>query len=188
MKLFLPTLAAIILCTFAASAQTLSNTDISSRIRSLNAEKFITLTFNGSGNTTTIRAVSDNFPDAEAKRSGILAMNFALGTYYAGDKLLRTPEKLLLSFWVLTKKPKFGEHHSLSFKVNGSTIDLGDSRYVYKERLDVEYLNFELRPDQIASLAASDGGHIQVGSQTFTLTSSQKNLIADILDITKVGN
>lgn len=188
MKLFLLTLAAIILCSVPTSAQTLSNTDISSRIRSLNAEKFITLTFNDSGSTTTIRAVSDNFPDAEAKRSGILAMNFALGTYYAGDKLSRTPEKLLLSFWVLTKKPKFGEHHSLLFKKNGSTVDLGDSRYVYKNRLDVEYLNFELRPDQLASLASADGGRITLGTQTFTLTASQKKIITDILDITKVGN
>jgi len=166
-------------------AQSNTNAEINSHIKALNAGEFITLTFNG--NTTTIRAVSDNFSQTEASRSGIQAMNFALGLYYPGDKLLHTPEKLLLSFWVLTKKPRFGEHNSLSFKKNGATIDLGNSRYVYKDRLDVEYLNFELRPEQLAALMASDGGKISLGSETFTLTSSQKKIFKDILEITKAG-
>jgi len=181
---FLLLFSIIFLVAFAA-AQTNSNAEMNSRIKALNAGKFITLDFNG--NTTTIRAVSDNFSDTEAKHSGILAMNFALGLYYPGDKLLKTPDKLLLSFWVLTKNPRFGEHNALSFRNNGAVTDLGDSRYSYKDRLDVEYLNFELRPDQLAALMSSDGGKITLGSETFTLTSSQKKIFQDILEITKVG-
>ncbi len=183
MKKNLITLFTIVLISGSVIAQSRSNADISSRIKVLNAGKFITLTFNGS--TTTLRAVSDNFSDAEAKRSGILAMNFALGIIYAGDKLSQTPDKLLFSFWVLTKKPRFGEKHSLAFQKNGATVDIGDSRYVYKDRLDVEYLNFELSRDQLAVLATSES--IRLGSQTFTFTASQKRIIVDILDITKVG-
>lgn len=175
----------IVLFVAFTAAQSKTNTEMNSRIKALNADKFITLTFNG--NTSTIRAVSDNFSDDEAKRRGILAMNFALGSIYPGDSLSKTPDKLLLSFWVLTKKPKFGEHNGLSFLKNGAVVDLGGPRYSYKDRLDVEYLNFELRPDQIAALMAADGGKITLGSGSFTLTSSQKKIIQDILEITKVG-
>jgi hypothetical protein len=163
-------------------SQTLTNAELTRRIKDRHAEKSISLVFNAAGNTTTIRGVSENFPSAESKHAGILAMNFAVGFYFPGGELTHPPDKLLLSFWVLTKKPRFRDSNSL----NAGTAAFGNARYAYKDRMDVEYLNFELRPDEIASIAAA--GKIKIGSENFTLTAEQKDLLADILAIIRTGD
>src|SRR5690606_8141678 len=146
MKLILTVIFTLTFC-IPAFSQTLTNADLTRRIKERRAEKSISLTFNAAGNTTTIRGVSENFSSAESKHAGILAMNFAVGFYYPGSELKHPPEKLLLSFWVLTKKPRFRESNSL----NAGTAAFGNARYAYKDRMDVEYLNFELRSDEIAA-------------------------------------
>lgn len=174
-------LAVIFTLTFSISAfsQTLTNAELTRRIKERRAEKTISLSFNAAGNTTTVRGVSENFPSAESKHAGVLAMNFAVGFYFPGSELAHSPDKLLLSFWVLTNRPRFRESNSL----NAGTAAFGNARYAYKERMDMEYLNFELRPDEIAVMAAA--GKIKIGSENFTLTAEHRDLLADILALIK---
>lgn len=179
MKLILTVIFTLIF-SITVFSQTLTNAQITQRIKDRRAENSISLTFNSAGNTTTIRGVSENFPSAESKHAGILAMNFAVGFYYPGSELKDPPEKLLLSFWVLTEKPRFRENNSL----NAGTAAFGNARYAYKDRMDVEYLNFELSSDEIAAIAAA--GKIKIGSEDFTLTAEQKDLLNDILAIIKM--
>ena len=61
-----------------------------------------------------VMAVAENFPDAEASRANVRAMNFAIGFFYLGQTLERAPDPILLTFWVLSKKPQFGENHSMT--------------------------------------------------------------------------
>lgn len=181
MKLILAVIFTLAFC-IPAFSQTLTNTELTRRIKERHAEKSISLTFNAAGNTTTVRGVSESFSSAESKHAGILAMNFAVGFYFPGSELAHPPDKLLLSFWVLTKKPRFRESNAL----NAGSAAFGTARYAYKDRMDMEYLNFELRPDDIAVVAAA--GKIKIGSENFTLTAEQKDLLADILSVIKTND
>src|SRR6185436_17983407 len=95
-------------------AQEISNDVIRERIRMAQAGKNITLTYDASARTSKIMAVSDNFAKDESSRAGILAMNFAIGFFYAGDSLAKPPDSFLLTFWVMSRKPRFGENHALT--------------------------------------------------------------------------
>ncbi len=181
MKLILAVIFTLIF-SITAFSQTLTNAELTRRIKERHAEKNISLTFNAAGNTTTVRGVSENFPSAESKHAGILAMNFAVGFYFPGSELTHPPDKLLLSFWVLTKKPRFGESNAL----NAGAASFGNARYAYKDRMDMEYLNFELRPEELSKMAAV--GKIKIGSENFTLTLEQRGLLADILAIIKMND
>ena len=113
MKITLAALLAAIFV-FTANAQNLSNETMRDRIRSAKVDNGMTLTFDEAGRTSKLMAISDNFAKDESSRAGVLAMNFALGCIYAGDSLTKSPENFLMTFWVLSKKPRFGENHSMT--------------------------------------------------------------------------
>jgi hypothetical protein len=187
MKLTLAIVVAILSLSLLTSAQ-VSNEAIQERINSAHAEKNIALTFDAAGRTTKLMAVSENFAKDEVGRSGILAMNFAMGVIYAGESLEKSPESFLLTFWVLSKKPKFGANHSMTVTLRDEMLVIGSARYAGKPREQMEYLNFEISRENLSKIAAQSEVKFQLGDEQFTFTKSQKKLIADILVVTKVGD
>ena len=186
MKRLISIIAALIVLTVAVSAQEISNDALQNRINSLNAEKSIALTFDDAGKTTKIMAVSENFSKDEAGRSGVLAMNFAIGLIYPGSSITKSPESFLLTFWVLSKKPRFGANHSLAVSLREEILVIGSARYAGKPREQMEYLNFEISREALTKIAGQTDVRFHLGDQEFTFTRSQMKLLADLLTTTQL--
>lgn len=177
----------IVLAAAASFGQAKPNSEISRQIASLRMEKNVRLDYDKSGNTSRLKAVTDNFSDSDVRRSGIQAMNFAMGFFYPGDVLKSAPDPIMLSFWVLTKRPRFGDDHSLRAFFGGDSIDLGDARYVSKPSENMEYLNFQLSRANLARIAQTHDVKLQIGKFEFNLTPEQRIVIAEILHVSEVG-
>lgn len=177
-------LVSIFVLISAASAQTRSNDAIRQQLKSLGSE--IAVNFDQNSKVTTIKGVAENFANDEAKRAGVKAMNFAVGVIYPGDGLDRSPEQFMLSFWVLSGKPRFGEDHTFNVFFGDGTMQLGDARYTARSRDGMEYLNFNLTRDQIKRIAAESKVYFQLGGKTFNFTPSQLKLFADLYLATEV--
>jgi hypothetical protein len=185
----IPTLiTAILVFSLNLAAQSKSNDSIASHIRQLQAAKSLTLTFDQPSNTSKIMGVADNFPSSEADEVGIQAMNFAIGFYYPGDSLQRSPDPIMLTFWVLSKKPRFTIEHDLTIFGDQEIVTLGTARYVSKPRMNMEYLNFEISRENLAKIAARTNVKFRLGDAEFTFTPSQLKLLADILIVSESGN
>ena len=179
-------IAALVLLSFVADAQTLSNEVIDARIKSARAENNISLDFDAAGGSTKFMAVSENFSKGDADRSGILAMNFALGVIYPGSSLAKTPESFLLTFWVLSKKPRFGANHAMTVTVGDEMLVIGSARYSGNPREQMEYLNFEISRENLRKIASEANVEFQLGEQRFAFTKSQIRLIEEVLVVTEV--
>ena len=169
----------------SASSQDLTNDLIQARIRTAQAGKQITLTHDAAGQTTKLMAVSDNFSKDEASRAGILAMNFAVGFFYPGDSMVRSPESFQLTFWVMSKKPRFSANHSMTAVMPDEMLVIGSARYVAKPREQMEYLNFEVSRENLAKIAGQSEVRFMLGDEEFTFTHSQMKLLADVLAVTE---
>lgn len=179
------TLLTLIIALFFVSslnAQSRSNTAIEQQLKSAGANA--TVHFDENSKVTTLKGVAENFSDADTKRSGAKAMNFAVGALYAGDKIERSVDPLTLSFWVMSGgKARFGESQMLS-AVGDETTDLGSGRYTFR-RDGMEYINFNLSRDQITKLANATTWNL--GGKQFTPTGSQRKLLREILAATQVN-
>jgi hypothetical protein len=173
---------ALLALSVCSLAQSKSNDALTNQVRSLRAEKSITVSYDAGGNSSKIMAVTENFSDGEAHSAGLQAMNFAMGFFYPGNELKSSPAEIHLAFWALSKKPRFAEAHGLKVIAGGATADLGDSRYAAKPREDMEYLNFSLSVESLAKLA-QPGARIQLGHSQFTITSSQAATIRNFLAV-----
>ncbi len=167
----------------SASAQ-VSNETLQTRIRSAQADKSFALTHDAAASTSKLMAVSDNVSKDDANRAGILAMNFAIGHFYAGDALTKEPDSFLLTFWVLTKKPRFGANHAMTVALRDEMLVIGSARYVAKPAQQMEYLNFEISQANLTKIAGQSDVRFMLGNQEFTFTKSQMKLLADLLMIT----
>ncbi|HEY2866394.1 MAG TPA: hypothetical protein VGJ02_04830 [Pyrinomonadaceae bacterium] len=177
LKLLIPA-ATIFLLALSAFGQGKSNDAINRQIRSLGIEKSITDTFDPSGNSSKLMAVTENFAYHETDRAGIEAMNMASGFFYPGSTLTAAPARLLFTFWCKTRKPRFADNHKLTIELaGGRTIDIGDARYSPRPRDDMEYLNFEITPSDLAALASAAGATFHLGAYTFTLTPQQQKVL-----------
>ena len=179
MKNVISILAVILIAFSIASAQK-TNDAISQQIKSLKADKTITLDYDSASNTTKIFVRADNFSDAEAKRAGIQAMNFGMAHIYVGKSLETTVDTFDLAFWVLTKKPRFAEANSWVM-LGGETLDLGSARYGAKPREDMEYLNFLIDRDALTRIASNSNVQFKLGDANFTFTRDQMRMFADLL-------
>jgi len=182
MKNFISILAVILIAFSIASAQK-TNDAISQQIKSLKADKTITLEYDSASNTTKIFVRADNFSDAEAKKAGIQAMNFGMAHIYVGKSLEATVDTFDLAFWVLTKKPRFAEANSWVM-LGGETLDLGSARYGAKPREDMEYLNFKVSRENLAKITAGSSAKFRIGPFDFTFTQSQLTIFKNLLAIT----
>ena len=183
MKSTLAVVFTLFLFSFSSSAQ-LSNETIQLRIRATRADN-INLTYDETGGTSKLMSVSENFARGEASKAGVLAMNFALGCIYPGNSLAKSPETFLFSFWVLSRKPRFGENHAMTVALREEMLVIGSARYSAKPSQQMEYLNFEISREKLAKIAAETEVRFQLGEQEFTFTKSQMKLIADVLAVTE---
>jgi hypothetical protein len=173
MKKILFSAILVTIASFSAFAQTKPNGIIEKQIRELGSS--IKLTYDRDSNVSKLMAVSENFPDAGS--AGVQAMNFAIGFMYPGLELAKAPENVLLTFWVLTKKPRFGANHNLI--LNGR--DIGPARYTAKPREDMEYLNFEISRADLTQIVGQTNASFKLGAFQLTFTRSQQKAISDLL-------
>src|SRR5258706_2720160 len=112
----------ILLLALTASAQK-TNDAIAKQIKSLKADKSITLTYDEASNASKIFVRADNFSDAEAKKAGIQAMNFGMAYNYVGKSLTSPPDSFDLAFWVLSNKPRFAVANKCTLTLGGEMLD-----------------------------------------------------------------
>jgi hypothetical protein len=177
---------AVLSLSAASNAQSKPNDKIIQQIKLRKAEKTLELSFDQNSNTSKLMAVSENFSSGDAKRAGILAMNFAIGFHYAGPSLTKSPDPILLTFWVLTKKPRFGENHAFTVMTGDEMLVLGNARYAAKTRQDMEYLNFEISRENLRKIAAQSNVRFKLGEAEFHFAPEQLKLFADILAVSEL--
>ena len=179
------TLAAVLVCisfTFVPAQKT--NEAIKDQIRSLHAEKQLVLTYDTGAKSSKIMATADNFADSEAKAAGLQAMNFGMAFFYNGPSLAASPEFINFTFWVMAKKPRFVGGSQWVATVGSPELDLGASRYFGKPNENMEYLNFVLKRDDLAKIAASPSPvKFKLGSYNFAFTPSQMTLLKNIIAV-----
>jgi hypothetical protein len=186
MKELIAAIVVLPILVFVANAQPLTNTTIKERIRAARAERDITLTFDPQGKTSKLMAVAGNFAGAEAKRSGLMAMNFAVGHIYPGNEMSAEPQSFLFTFWVLSKKPRFSEEHAMTVVLPEEMLVIGSGRYASRPAEQVEYLNFEISRENLMKIARQIEVGFMLGDERFTFTHSQMKLLADLLTVTAV--
>lgn len=187
MKYFAVLYLALLLSS-ATNAQTRSNESIRHQVKSLGSEGLITVSYDSGSNVTTMRAISENFSNDEAKRAGVRAMNFAAGALYSGNGIDKPLDSIMFSFWVLSSKPRFGEDHSLTIITGNETLSFGDARYVARGRDGMEYLNFEITREQLRKIANLSNVRVMLGRKEFSFTRLQLKLLADLYLITQLGS
>ena len=133
-------------------------------------------------------AVAENFPDSEVKAAKVLAMNFAVGFFYPGDKLERMPKQIMFTFWVMSKKPQFADKHSLTLFAGGETFEIGDTRYSGKPQQNMEYLNFLISREVLVKVCSFSDVRIKLGDADFTFTKDQLRMLADLLILSDPTN
>ena len=183
MKTLVCLVTVILLSSAITNAQPKPNGAIARQLKALGAESTITLTHDSASNMSKIMAVSGNFSDAESKAADIRAMNFAAGFLYQGQSLDRSPDQILVTFWVLAKQNRFGNGHALVMQLDGQTVDLGDSRYVARPRDNMEYLNFNLSRDVLARVVSGSNVRFTLGGAIFTFSSDQQKMLANLLSL-----
>lgn len=166
--------------------QTKTNAAIQAQLKGLGAEGF-EVSFDAPSNVTTLRAVAENFANDEAKRAGVRAMNFAAGVIYPGNGFDRSPEQILLTFWILSAKPRFGEDHTFNVFPGNETVQFGEGRYVARTRDGMEYLNYSLTREQLKQIAVQSNVRFLLGRNDFTFTRSQLKLLADLYLATELS-
>lgn len=181
MNKYLFLLATFALLSLSAPAQTKSNDVISKQIKALRGEKAFTLSYDQNSNVSKLMAVTDNFDDTG--RIGVQAMNFAIGFMYSGKSLTNAPDKMIFTFWVLTKKPRFASNHNLSIKFGNTDMDLGTARYVSRTRDNMEYLNFEISRDNLTNLAGQPAAKVRLGDFEINFTREQIRILSDLLTL-----
>jgi hypothetical protein len=170
----------VLLVVSSATAQK-PNDAISKQIKSLHADKQITLEFDGT--STKVMARADNFDSKETSAARIQAMNFGMAFFYPGKTLSTSADPINLTFWVLTKKPKFAGSHHWTATLDKETLDLGDARYAAKPGENMEYLNFKISRANFAKLTAASNVKFKLGNADFTFTPEQLALLRSMLAV-----
>jgi hypothetical protein len=175
------TTSLVILAFASAGFAQKTNDAIAKQIKSLKADKQITLTFDGS--STKVMATAGNFDSKEASAAGIQAMNFGMAFFYPGKTLSAPPETINLTFWVLTKKPQFANAHHWTATTDKETLDLGDARYAAKRSENMEYLNFKISRPNLTKMAAANNVKFKLGHSDFTFTPEHLSMLRKIIAI-----
>jgi hypothetical protein len=170
----------------AALSQSKPNDAISHQISDLKAEKTFTLSTDSGGNSSKLMAIAENFAGREAGDAGLMAMNFATGFFYAGNALEKSPDRFMLTFWAMSKKPRFAEDHEFSVFAGQEVIVIGNGRYSAKARENMEYLNYEISRDDLAKIAAGSNVRFSLGGHDFTFTRQHMKIFADLLILSDV--
>lgn len=178
-----PIVFLLLACVSALSQK--SNNEINEQIKQLNIEKSITVSYDG--NTSKVMAIADNFADGESSRAGIQAMNFAVGFFYPGDRLKEEPDPIMLTFWILTKKPRFAEVKSVVFAIDDESLTIDDIRYAAKARENVEYINCKISRADLSKITSGHNVRVRIGTGEFKFLPEQLRMMSDVLIISKTG-
>ncbi len=168
-KLFILLILILTFTTFAF-AQTKSNDEIERQIKTLKVEKTITLSYDESGGTSKIFVLGEDFGREQDNRAGLNGFSFGMAFFYPGKTLNAAPEEIALTFWAQSKKPKFGESHSLLIFADSETIDLGKARYLSRPNEKTEYLNFKISRENLLKIANSTNSGLKIGNAKFQFT------------------
>jgi hypothetical protein len=175
----------LLLFTFGVPAFAQKTNDaISKQIKSLKADKNLTLTFDGK--TSKLMATGESVDQKEASRAGIQAMNFGMAFFYPGQELKAAPQIINLTFWVLSKKPRFAGSNKWAVALGTGNLDLGDAQYAAKSGSNMEYLNFKVPRADLEMIAAGNGVKFKLGTADFTFTPVQLITLRNFLSISAV--
>lgn len=177
----------VVALTFSsASFAQKTNEAIQKQLKTLKADKQITLSFDGG--SSKIMAISDNFADSEAKTAGLQAMNFGMACFYPGKALAVSQDECNFAFWAMAKKPRFAGGSKWVVPFPAGDLDLGDSRYGPKPGENMEYLNFKLKREALKKIAAAPSPvKFKLGNYQFTFTGNQLALLKNLLAVTEVN-
>ena len=167
----------------SSAAQLKPNEAISKQIKALRIEKTFSLSYDQISNVSKLMAVTGNFTDRDAGRIGAQAMNFAIGFMYVGQSLAKAPDNMILTFWVLTKRPRFAANHNLFVFGSQTSLDLGTARYVSRLRDNMEYLNFEISRENIAKIVSQPDANVKLGEFEINFTREQIRNLSDLLTL-----
>ncbi len=160
-----------------------SNDAIAKQIGSLKAERNITLTYDAGSDSTKIMATAESFDSKESSRAAIQAMNFGMAFFYAGKQLNSPADPINLTFWVLTKQPRFATENKWIVVLGKETLDLGQARYAAKPGISMEYLNFKISRADLIRIAGANHVRFKLGARDFTFTASHLALFENILAV-----
>lgn len=158
-----------------AAAQQSTSKDLSRAINELKLGSSISVSYDSQSDLSKVMAVVENFPQNEAERAGTQAINFAMAFTFAGKAMVKAPDSVKLTYWVLTKKPKFEADHTWLAVVSNKTVDLGEARYAAKPSENMEYLNFVLTRDDLKKIATAS--KFKLGRSEFTPTPRQLQIL-----------
>lgn len=176
-------IAAVILLSSALAPAQKTNDTISTQLKSLKADKNITLSYDAGSDSSKIMVRADNFDDKETSKAGLQAMNFGMAFFYQGKSLAAPPETINLTFWVLTKKPQFAAANNWTVTLAKETLDLGAARYSAKPGEKMEYLNFKISRTDLAKIAAGTSVKFKLGTADFTFTPEHLTIFKNLLAI-----
>ena len=183
MKLLFSAVSAVVLAA-AVLGQGKSNEIIDRQIKSLKADKSISLSFYADGGTSKIFAVGEDFGKTQDERAGLRNFNFGMAFFYAGKTLTAAPETINWTFWVYyAKKPRFADAHSVTMNADNETLDLGEARYVVKINEGREFLNFVVPRDALVKIAKAANVTMKIGTAEFTFTAGQIQTLANMIKI-----
>jgi uncharacterized membrane protein len=169
-----------LLAVASCSAQDKTADAIKAQIHSLKADRSFTLTYDKEADSTKLMAVAPNFDQKESERAGAQAINFACAFTFPGKMLLRAPESVKLTFWVMAKKPRFAAAHNWIVAAATQKVDLGEARYAARPSDNMEYLNFVVSRDDLKKIAVA-GASFKLGYAAFTFTAAQTSLLANLI-------
>ena len=167
---------------FPAVAQK-TNDAVTKQIKSINAKG---ISLMPDANTSKIMASAESVDQKESSRAGIQAMNFGMAVFYPGTSIAASPDPINLTFWVLSKKPRFATDNKWTATLAKGPLELGAPVYVPKPGANMEYLNFKISRGDLARIAAENAVKFTLGSAEFTFTNSQLQLIRNFLAVTDV--
>jgi hypothetical protein len=93
----------------------------------------------------------------------------------------------MLTFWVLTKKPRFADVHSVTFMIGGESLVYDNVRYAAKAREDMEYINCKITRADLERVINGQDVRVKLGDAEFRLSPPQIRLMSQVLDISNTG-
>lgn len=181
MKLLTSALYLTALLPIFAYAQSKPNASIETAIRKTGKQNTFRLSYDPDSNVSKLMMISGNFPSSDMGRIGVEAMHFVVGFMYSGQEISSRPDSMILTFWVLSRKPRFAKDHGLVLSSGVDRTDLGQARYISKTRENMEYLNFNIDWSDLEKIASGTVGEIKLGDHRLNLTAQQKNDLLGLL-------
>lgn len=181
MKYLITVLLLTALLPLLTYSQSKPNASIETAIRKTGEHSTYRLSYDPDSNVSKLMMISSSFPSSDLGRIGVEAMHFVVGFMYLGQEINSRPDNMIMTFWVLSRKPRFAEDHGLVLSSGVDRIDLGQARYISKTRENMEYLNFNIDWSDLEKIASGTVGEIKLGDHRLNLTAQQKTDLLGLL-------